>query len=339
MTRRATRVPAATTDPLGRVLGRLRVLRRPHRPWNSRSRRVSRGHAVQGRAAQSRRHRSPRSTAASRGAARAARDDVADRFALLHPRQGRHGAPARGDRPQGARSGSSPTASAPPTSRWSTGATRTTGCAMLKMGIRGSTRSARRWPREASAFGIFGLTFRRLARQGGGVRPAAAVRRLDELRSALGLVEHRVRPADREPADGPSGRTTCWPTSDNAGIYRLRLAADGETIQWWSRGLTAACTSPPRSPTSPGRCRCGRSCSSRWWPRAALTGPPLAPSRTAAPARPPPAAPARTGSSCPRWRRRAPATTTRAEEEHLRLSKPAAAQRQAPERAGGEEAA
>ena len=105
------------------------------------------------------------------------------------------------------------------------------------------------------------------ARQGGGVRQPAAVRRLDELRPALGLVEHRVGPADREPGDGPPGpqpdrRSSTTPASTAcASPPTARRSSGGRG------GPTATCASPPRSPTSPGRCRCSRSCSSRWWPR------------------------------------------------------------------------
>ena len=162
-------------------------------------------------------------------------DELADRLALLHPRQGRHGAAC--SEGSAARSAirvltNGVGATDEPLVHWRYSSYRRE---MLKIGIQLYEVSPT-LARDVSLFGIFGLTFRRLHAKVAVFDNQTAVRRLDELRPALGLVEHRVGPADREPARWP---TKCQPDGQragNAGIYRLRLAADGETIEWWSRG-------------------------------------------------------------------------------------------------------
>ena len=82
--------------------------------------------------------------------------------------------------------------SAPPTSRSSTGATRATGAKMLKLGVELYELSPDAGARRRHVRQLRQVV-RPPARQGRGDRPAQAVRRLDEPRPALGLVEHRGR--------------------------------------------------------------------------------------------------------------------------------------------------
>ena len=83
---------------------------------------------------------------------------------------------------------------------------------MLKMGIELYEVSPT-LARDVGAFGIFGLTFRRLH---------AKVAVFDHQRLFVGSMNFDPRsawsnteagPADREPADWPTRSTTCWPTS------------------------------------------------------------------------------------------------------------------------------
>jgi putative cardiolipin synthase len=105
---------------------------------------------------------------------------------------------------------------------------------MLKMGIELYEVSPT-LARDVGAFGIFGLTFRRLH---------AKVAVFDNQRLFVGSMNFDPRSAWSNTESGlliespPLAYQVHNLLADehNAGIYRLRLAADGETIQWWSRG-------------------------------------------------------------------------------------------------------
>ena len=105
---------------------------------------------------------------------------------------------------------------------------------MLKMGIELYEVSPT-LARDVGAFGIFGLTFRRLH---------AKVAVFDHQRLFVGSMNFDPRSAWSNTESGlliespPLAHQVHNLLADehNAGIYRLRLAADGETIQWWSMG-------------------------------------------------------------------------------------------------------
>ena len=105
---------------------------------------------------------------------------------------------------------------------------------MLKMGIELYEVSPT-LARDVGAFGIFGLTFRRLH---------AKVAVFDNQRLFVGSMNFDPRSAWSNTESGlliespPMAHQVHNLLADehNAGIYRLRLAADGETIEWWSMG-------------------------------------------------------------------------------------------------------
>ena len=105
---------------------------------------------------------------------------------------------------------------------------------MLKMGIELYEISPT-LARYVTVLGSFGLTFRRLH---------AKVTVLDSQRLFVGSMNFDPRSAWANTESGlmiesrPLANQVLNLLADhnNAGIYRLRLAADGETIQWWSRG-------------------------------------------------------------------------------------------------------
>jgi putative cardiolipin synthase len=105
---------------------------------------------------------------------------------------------------------------------------------MLKMGIELHEISPT-LARDVSVLGSFGLTFRRLH---------AKVTVLDSQRLFVGSMNFDPRSAWANTESGLMIESPVLANQvlnlladhNNAGIYRLQLAADGETIQWWSRG-------------------------------------------------------------------------------------------------------
>ena len=106
---------------------------------------------------------------------------------------------------------------------------------MLKMGIELYEVSPT-LARDVSVLGGFGLTFRRLH---------AKVAVFDNERLFVGSMNFDPRSAWSNTESGLLIESPALAHQilnlladhNNAGIYRLRLAADGETIEWWFRGL------------------------------------------------------------------------------------------------------
>ena len=105
---------------------------------------------------------------------------------------------------------------------------------MLKMGIELYEVSPT-LARDVSVFGSWGLTFRRLH---------AKVTVFDNQRLFVGSMNFDPRSAWSNTESGLLIESSALAHQvinliadhSNAGVYRLRLAADGETIEWWSRG-------------------------------------------------------------------------------------------------------
>jgi putative cardiolipin synthase len=105
---------------------------------------------------------------------------------------------------------------------------------MLKLGIELYEISPT-LARDVTVLGSFGLTFRRLH---------AKVTVLDSQRLFVGSMNFDPRSAWANTESGLMIESPVLANQvlnlladhNNAGIYRLSLAADGETIQWWSRG-------------------------------------------------------------------------------------------------------
>ena len=105
---------------------------------------------------------------------------------------------------------------------------------MLKMGV-DLYEVSPTLEREVSRFGEFGLSFRRLH---------AKVAVFDTDRVFVGSMNFDPRSAWSNTESGLLIESTVLANQiynlladpNNAGIYQLRLAEDGETIQWWSRG-------------------------------------------------------------------------------------------------------
>jgi putative cardiolipin synthase len=104
---------------------------------------------------------------------------------------------------------------------------------MLKMGI-ALYEVSPTLARETSAFGVFGLSFRRLH---------AKVAVFDQQRVFVGSMNFDPRSAWANTESGLLIESAALANQvhnlldeNNAGIYRLQLAADGKTIEWWSRG-------------------------------------------------------------------------------------------------------
>jgi len=105
---------------------------------------------------------------------------------------------------------------------------------MLKMGIELYEISPT-LARDVSVLGSWGLTFRRLH---------AKVTVFDNQRLFVGSMNFDPRSAWSNTESGLLIESSALAHQvinliadhNNAGVYRLRLAADGETIEWWSRG-------------------------------------------------------------------------------------------------------
>ena len=105
---------------------------------------------------------------------------------------------------------------------------------MLKMGIELYEVSPT-LARDVGVFGIFGLSFRRLH---------AKVAAFDNQRVFIGSMNFDPRSAWSNTESGLLIESSTMAhqvhnllaDEHNAGVYRLRLAADGETIEWWSMG-------------------------------------------------------------------------------------------------------
>jgi putative cardiolipin synthase len=105
---------------------------------------------------------------------------------------------------------------------------------MLKMGVELYEVSPT-LAREVGVFGVFGLSFRRLH---------AKVAVFDHQRLFIGSMNFDPRSAWSNTESGLLIESTALShqlhnllaDEHNAGVYRLRLGADGETIEWWSLG-------------------------------------------------------------------------------------------------------